>query len=121
LAEATQLHKEGVSSLFHDLLGKVHVISAPKCAVFQIIPTKNSWYIADPSLTTETGDQIPHVNADTCIRYLAIGSPRGKVLPWRDWKRTSRPQSRGGEQLALKPHQKAQFISVHMYLTCYTN
>jgi hypothetical protein len=37
-------------------------ISAAKCATFQIVPKKDAWYIADPSLTTNNGDQIPHAN-----------------------------------------------------------
>jgi hypothetical protein len=90
------------------------MISAPKCAAFQIIPTRDTWYIADPSLTTSTGDQIPHANADTCIRYLG-----GKISPWKgltvegleaDFEATLQRV----ERLALKPHQKAQLISVHL-------
>jgi hypothetical protein len=89
-------------------------ISAPKCAAFQIIPTRDTWYIANPSLTTSTGDQIPHANADTSIRYLG-----GKISPWKgltvegleaDFEATLQRV----ERLALKPHQKAQLISVHI-------
>jgi hypothetical protein len=89
------------------------MISAAKCAAFQIVPKKDAWYIADPSFTTNTGDQIPHANADTYIKYLG-----GKISPWRgltvegleaDFQATLQRV----ERLALKPHQKAQLISAH--------
>jgi hypothetical protein len=89
-------------------------ISAAKCAAFQIVPTKDAWYIENPSLATNAGDQIPHANANTCIRYLG-----GKISPWKgltvegleaDFEATLQRV----ERLALKPHQKAQLISAHI-------
>jgi hypothetical protein len=44
-------------------------ISAPKCAVFKICTTKDTWYLMDPLLTTMNGYKIPNVIADTTISW----------------------------------------------------
>jgi hypothetical protein len=89
-------------------------ISAPKCAVFQIRTTKDSWYLTDPVLTTANGDRIPNAEANTTIKYLG-----GKISPWkgltieqieRDFEATLQRVQR----LALKPHQKATLIATYL-------
>jgi hypothetical protein len=45
-------------------------IAASKCTLFQNIPTKDSWYMADHKLRLITGNPIPLSPADGALRYL---------------------------------------------------
>jgi hypothetical protein len=42
-------------------------ISASKCSSFQIIPTKDSWYLENAQLCLRNGDAIPACTADDSI------------------------------------------------------
>jgi hypothetical protein len=88
-------------------------IAVTKSAAFKIQVTKNSWFIAKPNLEMD-GEQIPNLDASDRIRYLG-----GWISPWdglvlegiEDHLHTVLERV---EHLALKPHQKAQFISAHI-------
>jgi hypothetical protein len=60
-------------------------IAADKCASFEIKPTKDSWYLADPTLHSMTGEAIPTSKADSALRYLVGGHtfPPGMVCNCR--------------------------------------
>jgi hypothetical protein len=51
-------------------------ISASKCSSFQIIPTKDSWYLENAQLRLRNGEAIPACTAYS-ITYLG-----GRVSPW---------------------------------------
>ncbi|KXZ75867.1 hypothetical protein TcasGA2_TC034495 [Tribolium castaneum] len=89
-------------------------ISAPKCTSFEIRPTKDSWYVADPGLTLTKGERIPVAAVDAVFSYLGV-----EISPWagitsegieRDWRGTLHRVQR----LALKPHQKLELISRYL-------
>jgi hypothetical protein len=52
-------------------------ISAPKCAAFRIIPTKDSWYLADPGMALQNGEALPVATVETQLTYLGA-----RISPW---------------------------------------
>ncbi|KAG7196443.1 hypothetical protein KM043_018829, partial [Ampulex compressa] len=89
-------------------------ISAPKCASFQVVPTKDSYYIKDPGLRLNGGESVPFANAETRLTYLGIN-----ITPWigidlGDLRSELNSATRRIKQLALKPHQKTQLLSAYL-------
>ncbi|XP_039303390.1 uncharacterized protein LOC120357295 [Solenopsis invicta] len=89
-------------------------ISATKCAAFQIIKTKDSWYLADPGLTLISGDGIPYADAGTTLKYLGV-----RISPWagidiKGLKDNLCKATKGIKKLALKPPHKVHLISTYL-------
>jgi hypothetical protein len=89
-------------------------ISAQKCTAFQIHTTKDSWYIADPTLHTSEGDKIPYADANTYIKYLGGNISPRKSLTVEGLEKDFKETLRRVESLSLKPHQKAQLTSIYV-------
>jgi hypothetical protein len=89
-------------------------IAAEKCASFAIVPTKDSWYIANPDLCLANGDKIPNSAADSSLCYLG-----GNISPWSglqyadivDQLASTLERCRSAH---LKPHQKLSLTTSHI-------
>lgn len=88
-------------------------ISIDKCATFQIITSKDSWYIADPQLCVNN-QKIKYLGPDTPITYLGM-----KISPWEGV--ITNHSIRGLQacigrikKLALKPHQKVELLAKYI-------
>jgi hypothetical protein len=60
-------------------------LSPGKCTAFQIISTKDSWYMIEPKLTLNSGESIPPAHAAKRITYLGT-----EILPWKGLDTISR-------------------------------
>jgi len=89
-------------------------IAAEKCASFEIRPTKDSWYIADPDLRLSNGDKIPNSAADSSLCYLG-----GHISPWsglhyKDLVAQLETTLERCRSALLKPHQKLSLTTTHL-------
>ena len=89
-------------------------LSVGKCAAFEVVPTKDSWYLRDPELVLPSGERIPYASADTILVYLG-----GKISPWEgiDLKVTRAHLTQvldRVQKLALRPHQKLELLATHL-------
>jgi hypothetical protein len=89
-------------------------ISAPKCAAFRIIPTKDSWYLADPGMALQNGEALPVATVETQLTYLGA-----RISPWAGmaieglYEQFTRTIHRVSH-LAVKPHQKVELITTYL-------
>jgi hypothetical protein len=110
--------KEKAQSLLHHtesyLTNLGMRIAAEKCASFEIRPTKDSWYIANPDLCLANVDKIPNSAADSTLCYLG-----GHISPWSGLQyedlvaqlETTLERCRSAQ---LKPHQKLSLTTTHL-------
>ena len=89
-------------------------ITAEKCASFEIRPTKDSWFIADPDLRLTNGDKIPNSAADSSLCYLG-----GHISPWsglhyKDLVAQQETTLERCRSAQLKPHQKLSLTTTHL-------
>ena len=89
-------------------------ISASKCAAFQIRPTKDSWFVADPGLALRSGEAVPFWGPGTSLSYLGV-----RISPWAGIDISGlgahlADTLRRVRSLALKPHQKVDLISTYL-------
>jgi len=108
--------KEKALSLLHHtesyLMSLGMRIAAEKCASFEIRPTKDSWYIANPDLSLTNGDKISA--ADSTMSYLG-----GHISPWSGLQyadivaqlETTLERCRNAH---LKPHQKLSLTTTYL-------
>lgn len=96
------------------LLGLGMTLSAPKSACFRIVPTKDSWYLADPDMKLSSGEVIPYAHAETKLSYLGM-----RISPWagitlQSIKERLCSTLQRIKKLALKPYQKVDLISTYL-------
>jgi len=89
-------------------------IAAEKCASFEIRPTKDSWYIANPDLRISNGDKIPNSAAHSSLCYLG-----GHISPWsglhnRDLVAQLETTLERCRSAQLKPHQKLSLTTTQL-------
>jgi hypothetical protein len=89
-------------------------IAANKSASFRIVTTRDSWYLADPKLSLNTGEIIPSSTADTTLRYLG-----GIISPWsglryKDQYPLLKSTLTRLKQAFLKPFQKTNLLSTYI-------
>lgn len=109
LAEAKQQLQTAVSSL--EGLGMS--LSASKCSTFQIITTKDSWYIKEPNICIND-HKIPAVDPEEIFTYLGAkfgpwkGLHKGQVVP------DVVTALRRLRTLSLKPYQKIELFTAYI-------
>ena len=89
-------------------------ITAEKCASFEVRPTNDSWYIADPDLCHSNGDMIPNSDADSSLSYVGSHISPSSGLNYKDLVAeldTTLLESCQSAQLI--PHQKLFLSTPH--------
>ena len=114
VAQTVPLAKEQLSNTEAYLRCLGMKIAASKCRTFRVIRTKDSWYLADPGLSLDSGEVIPVAGAGAHLVYLGC-----KVSPWAgvtiEGLRASLASTMSRVQrLKLKPHQKVDLISTYL-------
>nr|CAI5866823.1 unnamed protein product [Callosobruchus analis] len=114
VAQTVPLAKEQLSRTEAYLRCLGMKIAASKCRAFRVIRTKDSWHLADPGLSLDSGEVIPAAGAGDCLVYLGCN-----VSPWAgvtiEGTRASLASTLGRVQrLKLKPHQKVDLISTYI-------
>lgn len=114
VSEAVQQAQDQLQNVEAYLKGLGMNLSASKCATFHITHKNQSWSVADPGLTLQSGERIPHCGAGGRFTYLGV-----EISPWAGIDIKSVGSSLEStllrvKRLALKPHQKVQLISTYL-------
>ena len=86
-------------------------LSVQKCATFRVVPTGDGYYINDPAIVTNKGEEIPCSRADSHLKYLGMN-----VSPWhgidvRTLRQKIKDCLKRVKRLSLKLNQKLNLIS----------
>jgi hypothetical protein len=88
-------------------------LAPEKCIVFQIVKTRDTWYMTDPQIKLNNGGIIPTADAIKRIPYLGT-----EILPWMGLN-TNNIETEFCtmliriKRLALKPTQKITLLTTH--------
>ena len=89
-------------------------IEAENCASFEIRPTRDSWYIANPDLCISNSGKIHNSTADSSLSYLGGHSSPWSGLHYKDLVAQLEATLERCWSAQLKTHQKLSLITSHL-------
>ncbi|XP_076762718.1 uncharacterized protein LOC143430371 [Xylocopa sonorina] len=113
LAKSKEAARRQINTLSKILKQLNMELSVPKCATFQIVHSRRSWYIEDPSIMVNN-EKIPYIEPDNTFNYLGT-----KFSSWGGLeKNVSGPlllnALRNTLKLKLKPAQKLDLFQIYI-------
>jgi hypothetical protein len=85
-----------------------------KCASFDIRPTKDSRYIANPDPSPTNGDKLPNSAANNSLSYLTCHISPWSGLHYKDLVDQLASKLQGCRSAPLKPHQKLSLTTSNL-------